>query len=369
MVDRNETSLESWVVAAGRPDAPGEPLNHPIVTATNFVLGGDREYSRNDGSATVAALEELIGGLEGGSAITFGSGMAAAAAVFDTLATGATIVIPDDCYQGVAALAADGEARGRWTVQRLAPQATPDWLEAVGSADLVWVESPSNPLLVVADVPAICAAPRGDATIVAVDNTFATPFNQRPLAVGADIVMHSATKFIGGHSDLLLGALVVADDELERSLRRSQLLTGAMPGSLEAFLALRGARTMAVRLRQGQSSAHTLAQRLADHPRVDVVRYPGLPDDPQHAIASRVLDGFGAMVSFDVSGSVADADAVLARLGLITNATSLGGVESTIERRSRLEGQQHLPPTLLRLSVGCEDPEDLWADLDQALTG
>lgn len=368
MVERDEVSLNSWVVAGGRPDALGAPLNEPIVPASNYVLGGTHEYARDAAATpTVNALETLVGGMEGGSCVAFSSGMAAVAAVFDGLPVGAAIAIPDDCYQGVAAIAADGADRGRWSVQRIALSDTDAWVAAAATCDLIWLESPSNPLLGVADLTAICSAPRKDGALVGVDNTFATPFNQRPLTFGADVVMHSVTKFIGGHSDLLAGALVTNDPTLLAQLQRSRTLTGALPGALECFLATRGARTMAVRLERSQANAMVLAQRLEASAQVDIVRYPGLASHPDHEVATRVLDGFGAMVSFDVAGNADDADAVLARLRLITHATSLGGVESTIERRAVLEGQEHLPPTLLRLSVGCEDVEDLWADLDRAL--
>ena len=370
MIERDDVTLDSWVVAGGRPHDPGQPLSEPIVAASNYVIGGQHLYSRDaPGTPTINALEDLIGGMEGGTCIAFSTGMAAVAALFDLLPVGADVAIPDDCYQGVTALAADGEERGRWTVRRVVLADAAAWIDAVATCDLVWLESPSNPLLGVADLRAICAAPRKPGGIIGVDNTFATPFNQRPLEFGADVAMHSVTKFIGGHSDLLAGALVATDETLLTKLHRSRIVTGAMPGALECFLAARGARTMSVRLERSQASAMVLAERLEASPHVDVVRYPGLASHPDHAVAADVLDGFGAMVSFDVAGTAEDADAVLGRLRLITHATSLGGVESTIERRAVLQGQEHLPPTLLRLSVGCEDVEDLWKDLAQALAG
>ena len=366
MIERSDVTLDSWVVAGARPHGAGAPLNTPAMMASTFRHGGEFEYSRDSGTETIVALEELVGGMERGHGIAFASGMAAVAAVFDTLPTGAHVVLPDDCYQGVAGLAADGAARGRWTHERLPVVDTDRWVRALGEADLVWLESPSNPLLSVADLRAICAGPRKPGNIVAVDNTFATPVNQRPLELGADVAMHSVTKFIGGHSDLLAGVLVVADESLANRLRRSRVLTGAIPGALEAYLAVRGARTLTLRLAKAQATALALADRLVASPHVATVRYPGLASDPNHDVASRVLDGFGAMVSFDVVGSADDADRVCRRLRLITNATSLGGVESTIERRAAIPGQEHLPPTLLRLSVGCEDVDDLWADLERA---
>jgi cystathionine gamma-synthase len=218
---------ESWLVSAGRAAEPGAPLNVPLFPASNFIIGSGREYSRSDGTPAWEALEEIVGGLESGRAVAFASGMAAAAAVFDQLAAGAVVVLPDDCYQGVASLAAAGAERQRWTVQRLAVDDTAGWVRACGIADLIWLESPSNPLLTVADLEAVCAAPRKPGAIAAVDNTFATPLNQQPLDFGATVSVQSATKFIGGHSDLLAGVVTTRDDELWQALRKSRQLTGA----------------------------------------------------------------------------------------------------------------------------------------------
>ena len=184
---------------------------------------------------------------------------------------------------------------------------------------------------------------------------------------GADLVLHSATKFIGGHADLLLGIAVASDPELAARVVRRRKLAGGIPGALESFLALRGLRTMPLRLARSQESAGILAGRLRDHPAVTRVRYPGLPEDPGHARASAQMDGFGAMLAFEVRGGAAPADAVCASLQVMVAATSLGGVESTIERRGKMVGQEHVPPGLLRFSVGIENVEDLWADLDLAL--
>lgn len=358
---------ESWLVAAGRTIEAGAPLNVPPIPASNFLIGQGRSYARNDATPTWEALEEIVGGLEGGRAVAFASGMAAIAAVFDQLPSGAQVVLPDDCYQGVTGLAMAGAARGRWSVRRLALTDTEGWQQACTVADLVWLESPSNPLLVVADLPAICAAPRKPGTIVAVDNTFATSLNQQPLEFGASLSIQSATKFIGGHSDLLAGVVTTRDEQLWHDLRRSRELTGATPGAFEAFLAARGARTLALRLERAQHNAMELAQRLSRHPLVNCVRYPGLPTHPTHAIARRVLKGFGTIISFDLRGDAAFADAVCRNVSLIRHATSLGAVESTMERRAAIAGQEHLPPTLLRLSVGIEDVDDLWTDLDEAI--
>ncbi len=358
---------ESWLVSAGRDSGPGAPLNVPLVPASNFVLGAGRAYSRDDGTPTWEALEDIVGGLEAGRAVAFASGMAAIASVFDRLPAGAVVVLPDDCYQGVAGLVAAGAERGRWSVRRVAVDDTAGWVRACGDADLVWLESPSNPLLTVADLEAVCAAPRRPGTIVAVDNTFATPLNQQPLELGATVSLQSATKLIGGHSDLLAGVATTRDDALWHALRESRELNGATPGTLEAFLAVRGARTLALRLQRAQETAQLLAEWLEAHPRVGRVRYPGLPSHPTHAVARRVLRGFGTVISFDLLGGAEVADAVCGGVRLIRHATSLGAVESTMERRAAVPGQGHLPPSLLRLSVGIEDAGDLRADLDAAI--
>jgi cystathionine gamma-synthase len=191
--------------------------------------------------------------------------------------------------------------------------------------------------------------------------------NQRPLMLGADVSVQSATKYIGGHSDLLTGIATVRNESLYKALREVRELQGATPGALETFLAIRGARTMALRLARMQATAMILAQRLAAHPAVVVTRYPGLPTHSGHENARRQMRGFGTIISFDVRGGASETDAVVSRLKLIRHATSLGSVESTIERRAAIPGQEHLPPSLLRLSVGIEDPEDLWRDLESSL--
>jgi cystathionine gamma-synthase len=357
---------QSWVVAAGRPEAAGSPLNVPLVPASNYLRGEDKVYTRDSGAPGWEALEEIVGGLEGGRAVSFSSGMAAAAAVFDQLPVGARIAIPDDCYHGVAELARLGQDKGQWQVIRIAVTDMVHWVTAAREADLLWLESPSNPLLQVADLKAICSAPRKEGSILVVDNTFATPLNQKPLELGADISMHSATKFIGGHSDLLSGILVCADDALYGKLLQSRTVNGATPGALEAFLAVRGIRTLALRLEKAEANAARLAEWLDGHSAVGVVRYPGLSRDSSYCLASAQLEGYGCIISFDVDGTVEQADAVCDGVGLVRHATSLGSVESTMERRAAIAGQDHLPPTLLRLSVGIEAFEDLRDDLDQA---
>ena len=367
---------QTALVAAGRTNGAGQPLNVPLVPASNFratptasmsrdAAGAGREYSRNDGTPTWEALEAVVGELEGGRAVTFSSGMAAAAAVFDLLPAGSRVVAPTDCYSGVKALLADGQQQGRWSAEMVDVTDTDAVLAAAAQADLLWLESPTNPLLEIADLPALCRAGQAGRPLVAVDNTVATSLLQQPLALGADVVVHSATKFIGGHSDLLLG-VAVADAHLAERLRRRREVAGATPGAMETFLALRGIRTMSVRLDQGQRSAGELARRLALHPAVHRVRYPGLADDPGHDRASVQMSGFGAVLSFGLADA-ATADGVCDAVQVISWATSLGGVESTIERRAKLPGQEHVPPGLLRLSVGCEHVEDLWDDLAAAL--
>jgi cystathionine gamma-synthase len=365
--DRGGLHSESWLTSTGRGHDIGAPLNTPLVPASNFRLGGPRGYARGEGTPTWDAFEQIIGGLEGGEAIAFASGMGAIAAVFAQLSAGARIVLPDDCYQGVVGLAEIGQAKAGWVVQRLAVDDTAGWVRACATADLIWLESPSNPLLVVADVKTICAAARKPDSLLVVDNTFATPLNQRPLTLGADISVQSATKLIGGHSDLLAGVASTHHPVLAAALRHTREISGATPGALEMFLAVRGARTLALRLQRAQETAMTLAGWLEVHPRVRVVRYPGLTTHPTHEVARQQLQGFGTVISFDVDGDSRTADRVCEMLRLVQHATSLGSVESTIERRAAVPGQEHLPATLLRLSVGIEHVTDLKADFDQAL--
>ncbi len=352
MVRRDEVTAETWAIVAGRPaPVPGSALNTAVVAASTYVLGSQRIYSRNEATEGWESFEAMLGGLEGGDAVAFSSGMAACAAVLGQLPSGAHLVLGEDCYQGVAGIAETGAATHEWRVERL-PATDPRWVQRASEADLLWLESPSNPLLEVADLLAICSAPRGPRTRVVVDNTFATPLHQRPLELGADIVVHSATKLIGGHSDLLLGAAVTADPGELRQLRAARSLNGATPGMLECFLALRGSRTLALRLRHAQASARELAVRLADHPAVGRVRYPG----------------FGTIVSFELADAAA-ADRACRATRIVRHATSLGGVETCMERRNAHRGQEHIPPGLIRLSTGCEDLEDLWRDLVAALDG
>jgi cystathionine gamma-synthase len=351
-VDENKWSPRTRAVAAGRPQGPGEPLNVPIVPASTFGAGGDRAYSREDGTPTWEALEEAVGSLEGGYATAFASGIATLAAVVDILPVGAKVAVPTFSYSGSRSLLAHAHRSGRLVVSELEPGDTDAWIAAAATVDLLWLESPTNPTLDLIDIRAIAAAAstQPHAPKVVVDNTFATPLGQQPLAMGAHIVVHSATKLIGGHSDLLLGLTVTADEGLAKALRDARTRGGATPGALEAWLGLRGLRTLPVRLAEQSRTAALLASRLAEHPSVVKVRYPGE----------------GVMIAFELPDA-AGADRVCAALTLIRSATSLGGVESLVERRAWLAGDAHVPAGLIRFSVGLEDPEDLWTDLLEAL--
>ena len=239
-------------------------------------------------------------------------------------------------------------------------------------AAMLWLESPTNPMLEVADLATLCAAAREAGTLTVVDNTFATPLVQRPLDLGADVVVHSVTKSLSGHSDVLLGAVVTRADEpgrrLGAQLRAHRHLTGSIAGPSEVWLALRGLRTLALRMERAQRSAAELARRLQDHPAVARVRHPSLPDDPGHERAARQMTGFGAVLAIEVCGGASAAEAVAAATRVWVHTTSLGGVESTLERRRRHAAEAPtVPESLLRLSVGIEDVEDLWADLAAGL--
>jgi cystathionine gamma-synthase len=362
-------SAATVAVQAGRPPRdPGAPMNRPISMSSTYVHDAALEYGR-DGSATYGALEAALGALDGGTAVTFATGLAAATAIADLVPPGGTVVLSTVTYYGVRRIFERLQESGRINIRMAPADDTAAMLAAADGADVVWVESIANPLLVVADVPAIAAGARERGALCVVDATFATPLRQRPIELGADIVMHSASKFIGGHSDLLLGAVVCKDETHAEAVAAFRHDHGSIPGALEAFLALRGLRTLAVRLDRAEASAAELARRLASHPLVSAVHYPGLPGDSEHGRAARALPaGCGPMLSFEIAGSVEQTEAFLARLRLFAHATSLGGVESLIERRARYEGDAAVVgPTLCRASVGLEDVEDLWADIDAAL--
>jgi cystathionine gamma-synthase len=294
--------------------------------------------------------------------------MACVAAVVSLVPVGGVVVVPRAPYSGTGQLAAELAAAGRLAVREVPVADTDAVAAALVGADVALLETPTKPLLEVADLPAIAAAARAAGTLLAVDNTFATPLLQRPLAVGADLVVHSATKYLGGHSDVLLGVAVAADEALEARLRGHRTLHGAIPGPWEAWLVLRGLRTLHLRVERAGANAAELARRLTGHPAVERVRHPALPDDPGHARAAAQMSGFGAIVGVEVRGGPEAAERVCSAARLWVHATSLGGVESTLERRRRHAAESpEVPEALLRLSVGVEDVEDLWRDLDQAL--
>jgi cystathionine gamma-synthase len=361
----------SVVVSAGRPEArPGAPINEPIVMSATFHAGDDdANYLRHSSNDSIRAFEQAVGQLEGGDALAFSSGMAATAAVVEGLPAASIAVVPLHLYAATSTIFAEQERLGKLTVRRVDITETDDVLAALPGADLLWVESPTNPMVGVADLPVLTTAAHEAGVQVCVDSTWNSPMVLRPLEHGADIVMHSATKYLAGHSDLLMGVLVTDQPELRAHLRSRRNLTGAIPGSLETYLALRGLRTLAIRLERAQANALVLARRLDEHPAVSRVRFPGLPTDPGHERATRIHDGYGAMMSFEIAAGADAAEQVCGRVRLITHATSLGGVESLIERRAKylVDAANGAPENLLRFSVGIEDVEDLWDDLAQAL--
>ena len=339
-------------VTAGRPDkVPDAPLNTPITMAATYVAGGEVEYGRY-GNPTWTALEDTLGALEGGRCLTFASGLAAVATVLDLVGKEGKVLAPRHGYTGTIMQLADLEARGRLTAEMVDVTDTDAVVAACDGAALVWLESPTNPALEVADIATITKAAHEAGAYV--DNTFATPLLQRPLEDDVDIVVHSATKYLAGHSDVQMGAIVTRDDELYGVLKGRRDLVGAIPGPFEAWLTLRGLRTLHLRVERAQSNAQELVRRLAEHPALAEVRYPG----------------FGAIVSIVLAQGEMAADLLSRKTRLWIHATSLGGVESSLERRRRWKAEAAtIPEGLVRLSVGIEDVEDLWEDLRAALDG
>jgi cystathionine gamma-synthase len=363
---------ESLVVASGRPaHHSGQPLNTPIDLAASYHSGPDgNAYRRNESSDSIRAFEVAVAAIEGGgTTVAYASGMGAVAAVVEGMPSGTVAIVPSSCYSGTANIFAEAERLGRLTVRRVDITNTEATLAALDGAGLLWLETVTNPLLGVADLPPLLDAARRFGALSCVDATFTTPLSSRPLDLGADIAMHSATKYLGGHSDLLMGVLTTRSDDLAAWLGDRRRIAGAMPGALECYLALRGMRTIVVRFERQVANAGELARRLAAHPAVSRVRYPGLASDPGHHVAARVHSTFGAVVCFEVAGTVEQAERVCDAVRLITHATSLGAVESLIERRAKygVDAANGAPPTLLRLSVGIEHVEDLWSDLSAAL--
>jgi cystathionine gamma-synthase len=351
----NSLSLESRVVAAARPDRVSDAgTNLPIELNSTFLAPGATGYGRF-GNKTWSALESAIETLEGGATLVFSSGVAAISALFSILPRGAVITASRNGYSGTMVILRQAEASAQV-------------LAALPGSTMLWLESPTNPALEVADMPTLIAAAKSLNVGVAVDNTFATPLIQQPLEMGADVVVHSLTKYIAGHSDVILGSISTKDLALHQRLSDVRRINGSIPGPFEVWLALRGLRTLGVRMERSQKSAMELATRLSIHPAVSQVRYPGLLTDPHHAIAKSFMKGFGAIVSFDHAGGAEAADRACAGSQLVAHATSLGGVESLWERRHRWSAESPTIPTnLIRLSVGIEDVEDLWRDIDSAL--
>ena len=344
---------ETTAITAGRPPVEGDaPLHPSVVLTSTFHSGGPIGYGRY-GNQTWTALEEAISELEGGQTLAFSSGMAAISAVFSILPIGAPIVASNQGYSGVMSLLNSFHASGRLEVRFVDVVNTDEVIAAMKGAALVWLESPTNPCLDVADLPALIAAAKKLGIGVAVDNTFATPLVQNPLAMGADIVMHSVTKFLSGHSDVLMGSLSTNDPALLKRLHDSRSFNGSIPGPFEAWLALRGLRTFPLRFNKSQENAKELVVRLQGHSKITRVRYPG----------------FGAIVSFEVDGTAEQTQQVCDSSKMIAHATSLGGVESLWERRRRWPIESpSVPEQLIRLSVGCEHVDDIWDDIKQALS-
>jgi cystathionine gamma-synthase len=343
---------ETSAITAGRPEvAPDASLNPPIVFSSTYHAGGPVGYGRY-GNESWTALESAISELEGGQTLSFSSGMAAISAVFSILPIGAPVVASNQGYSGTMGLLNQHHASGRLEVRFVNITNTEEVIGALKGAALLWLESPTNPCLDIADLPALIAAAKKQTIGVGVDNTFATPLVQKPLSMGADIVMHSVTKFLAGHSDVVLGSLSTADPALLSRLEESRRYNGSIPGPFEAWLALRGIRTFPVRFKAAEANAKALVTRLQSHAKITKVRYPG----------------FGAVISFEIDGNAEKAEKVCESSRLIAHATSLGGVESLWERRRRWAGESpSVPEQLIRLSVGCEHVDDIWQDIEQAL--
>lgn len=348
----------------------------PIHLATTFRHGpaGERvagyEYQR-EGNPTNDRLREALVALEGGAtALTFASGMAAMTTLLESLPAGSRVLFPDDCYSGLRMLFSEFLPERGLVVETI-DMADLDAVRAACAAPLamLWIETPSNPLLKVCDIAALAALGHAAGARVVVDNTFATPLLQRPLALGADVVMHSTTKYFGGHSDVLGGALVFArDDAFARKVAHRLHVTGAVLAPFSAWLTLRGCRSLGARMAMHCANARKLAEFLAAHPAVERVNWPGLPAHPGHAVAAQQMREFGAMLSVELRGGREAALAVAGRLRIFTNATSLGGCESLVEHRASVEGANpRSPQNLLRISVGLEDGDDLVADFAQVL--
>ena len=369
--------FETIAVHAGhQPDPATGAVTPPIHLSTTFERAPDGSFPKGfvygrDANPNRRSLEQSLAALEGGAgAAAFASGMAATSAVFQALAPGDHVLVPDDSYYITRKLLQ--EVFAPWGLEHTAVDMTdlPTVERSLRpSTRLICIETPSNPLIRVTDIGGIAALARRAGTRLACDNTWATPMLTRPLELGADLVMHSTTKYLGGHSDVLSGALIArADDELFQRIRGIQIAGGAIASPFDCWMLLRGIRSLPYRMRAHCEHAAAVAQFLASHRAVAKVHYPGLPSHPGHAVAARQMSDFGGMLSFEVHGARAEALRVAARLELVTRATSLGGPESLIEHRASVEGSHtRAPESLLRMSVGLEHPDDVIADLAQAL--
>jgi cystathionine gamma-synthase len=382
-----QTAFETRAVHVGSaPDPATGAVVPPIYQTATFAQEAAGRHQGYDYARTANptrdGLEACLASLEGvapggpGGALCFGSGMAATSTVLQTLAPGDHLVLSADVYGGthrVAARVFAGWGLGLSVVDMTSLDALKQALRA--ETRLVWVETPTNPLLGVVDVAGAAELAHAAGALCAVDNTFATPFLQRPLDLGADLVVHSTTKYLGGHSDVVGGALVTRLPELYEQARFLQNAVGAVPGPMDCWLVLRGLKTLALRMRAHCHNAMRVASFLAGRPEVAEVRYPGLPDDPGHELAGRQMAAYGGMVSFRPAGGAAAAEALVRRTRLFILAESLGGVESLIElpgvmtHASVAGTPAEVPTDLVRLSVGVEHPDDLVADLEQALAG
>jgi len=370
--------IETLAVHAGaEPDRETRALAPPIHLSTTFEHPPDSLeldgylYSRY-GNPTQDRLEQALAQLDGGAAsLVYGSGMAAAAALLGALPPGSHLVLADDTYFSVRTLARTLGPRSGLEMTLVDATRLDDLRAAIRrETRCIWIETPSNPHLKVCDIAAVAEVARGAGALLVVDGTFATPILQRPLALGAGVVLHACTKYMGGHGDVQAGALVLdAAGELFETLRAQRTLVGGVAAPMSSWLVLRGLRTLACRMEWHCRAAAAVAEFLAGHEAVARVHYPGLPDHPQHALAREQMMGFGGMLSFHVRGGRAGALAAAGRLRLFRNATSLGSTESLVEHRESVEGPESpTAPDLLRLSVGLEHPDDLVADLAQALS-
>jgi cystathionine gamma-lyase len=368
--------------AGQEPDPSTGAIMTPIFQTSTYAQTGmgehkGFEYART-GNPTRSALERCLAALENGQyGLAFASGMAAESAVLSLLSAGDHLISCDDLYGGTYRLFERIMRRYQVETSYVTASDIADYERAIRpNTRLIWLETPTNPLLRLVDIRTVAEIAHRHHLLLVVDNTFSSPYFQQPLNLGADLVMHSTTKYINGHSDVLGGAIIMNDEEIYQSLKFHQNAAGAVPGPFDAWLTLRGIKTLAVRMRQHEENACAVANYLAEHPRVEKVYYPGLLSHPDHALAKRQMSGFGGMVSFQFRGTMVDVDKVVRRFSIFTFAESLGGVESLVCHPAtmthgsipkEIREARGLTDTLLRLSIGIEDITDLLTDLEQAL--